>query len=93
LITHDGWGWADTEIHGFTDGVSPTGVTNGTTGGGFPTTINGTNDAELYAFHTGGSFGAHADGSVHFYNQTMDNAVLIALITMNTLDTVTSTDY
>jgi prepilin-type N-terminal cleavage/methylation domain-containing protein len=81
-IAKDGWGWADTEIHGFTDGSSASGVTsNG------PYCVNATNDSEIYSFHSGGAFSAHCDGSVHFINQAIDNAVLIALISMNALDT------
>lgn len=82
-ITVDGWGWADTEINGFTDGAIWVAPAMG---------INGMNDSEIYSFHPGGAQVAMGDGSVRFLSQSMDNAVLIAIISMNARDVV-SGDY
>jgi prepilin-type N-terminal cleavage/methylation domain-containing protein len=46
-----------------------------------PCALNCTNDAEVYAFHTGGAEAVFADGSVHFLHVGMDIRVMAGLIT------------
>lgn len=77
-VTADGWGWADTEINGFTDGAVCTAQ---------PTVgINGMDDAEIYSFHVGGAQVVMGDGSVRFLSQNISNVTLIAAETMNASD-------
>ena len=53
---------------------------DGTTTPG-PCALNCTNDAEVYAFHTGGANAVFADGSVHFLHASMDIRIMARLIT------------
>jgi prepilin-type N-terminal cleavage/methylation domain-containing protein/prepilin-type processing-associated H-X9-DG protein len=46
-----------------------------------PCAVNCTNDAEVYAFHTGGANAVFVDGSVHFLPKSITLRVLAALIT------------
>jgi prepilin-type N-terminal cleavage/methylation domain-containing protein/prepilin-type processing-associated H-X9-DG protein len=46
-----------------------------------PCALNCTNDAEVYAFHTGGANAALADGSVRFLHLGMDIQIMARLIT------------
>jgi prepilin-type N-terminal cleavage/methylation domain-containing protein/prepilin-type processing-associated H-X9-DG protein len=46
-----------------------------------PCAVNCTNNAEVYAFHSGGANAVFADGSVHFLRASMDIRVLARLIT------------
>lgn len=70
-----GAGWAnptsDCPLHGFSD--------DGLSGG--PNLINATNNNELWAFHPGGINTVFADGGVRFLYQSMENAVVCALVT------------
>ena len=45
--------------------------------------INCTNTSEVYSFHPEVAGDVHADGSTHFYNETMEPEVFISLYTMN----------
>ena len=72
-VTGAGWAnpAADCPLHGFSeDGLS-----------GGPNLINATNNNELWAFHPGGINTVFVDGSVHFLSQSLDNAIVCALIT------------
>lgn len=44
--------------------------------------INCTNSSEIYSFHQGGAYMAHADGSVHFRVDKLDPEVFVSLYTM-----------
>jgi prepilin-type N-terminal cleavage/methylation domain-containing protein/prepilin-type processing-associated H-X9-DG protein len=71
-----GGGWADWDnghqLHGSTpDGLSEPG----------PCPMNCTNAAEMYSFHPGGCNICFADGSVRFVRQTINIAVMAALVT------------
>lgn len=86
-ITQDGWGWADTEIHGFVDGADPT--LGGVTGkGNCMCVINCTNDSEIYAFHVGGAQVAMGDGSVRFISANISLTTFASLCTMSQGDVV-----
>jgi prepilin-type N-terminal cleavage/methylation domain-containing protein/prepilin-type processing-associated H-X9-DG protein len=58
-----------------------------------PCALNCTNDAEVYAFHTGGANAVFADGSVHFLHIGMDIRVMAGLITRAGGEVVSGDDY
>jgi len=54
------------------------------------TVINTWNEENPYSFHTGGIQAVRGDGSVFFLNQSVDNQVLVGLISRNGGETVQS---
>src|SRR5262249_15343389 len=46
-----------------------------------PCAINCTNDNEVYSFHVRGANGLIADGSFHFFTDTIDDPIMAALVT------------
>ena len=61
-----GTGWADPDS-GFTVNTNPV--------------INNHNDAEIYAFHTGGAQMCFADGSARLVSDSISSAAGVALVT------------
>jgi prepilin-type N-terminal cleavage/methylation domain-containing protein/prepilin-type processing-associated H-X9-DG protein len=70
-----GTGWADPDS-GFTVNTQPV--------------INRHNDAEMYAFHSGGAQMCFADGSARLLNDSMETVVGIALVTRAGGETVSA---
>jgi prepilin-type N-terminal cleavage/methylation domain-containing protein/prepilin-type processing-associated H-X9-DG protein len=71
--------------------VSGFDLTTGTTPG--PCAVNCTNSNEVYSFHSGGANMLFADGSVHFLKATVSIDTLVALVTRNGGETVSSDDF
>jgi len=73
-----GTGWADPDS-GFTVNTNPM--------------INNHNNAEIYAFHTGGAQMCFADGSARLVNDSISSAAGVALVTRAEAETVSGDDY
>ena len=58
-----------------------------------PCALNCTNDAEVYAFHTGGANAVFADGSVHFLPRSINLRILAGLITRAGGEVVACDDF
>jgi hypothetical protein len=67
--------WADPMSHCPPDGFTADGLNGGTI------VINVTNNHEFFAFHPGGMNCVLCDGGVHFLYETMDNTLVMALVT------------
>lgn len=73
--------WADYNVAYRLGGAAPASTATGWGPG--CGAVNVTNDEEIYAFHSGGSNGLRADGSVQFIRETAPAAVIYALVTKN----------
>jgi prepilin-type processing-associated H-X9-DG protein len=58
-----------------------------------PCALNCTNDAEVYAFHTGGANAVFADGHVRFLKVGMDVRILARLVTRAGGEVVSDGDF
>jgi prepilin-type N-terminal cleavage/methylation domain-containing protein len=67
--------WADPASHCPPDGFTADGLNGGTF------VINVTNNHEFFAFHPGGMNCVLCDGGVHFLYESMDNTLVMALVT------------
>jgi len=68
--------WADYNIKVTVDGYDATGVTKN----GGCCVVNCTNEDEIYGFHSGGAMVLRGDGSVQFLRESVDAAVVAAMI-------------
>jgi prepilin-type N-terminal cleavage/methylation domain-containing protein/prepilin-type processing-associated H-X9-DG protein len=66
---------------GFETGITVEGSQHDGTSRPGPCALNGTNDHEVYSFHSGGANAVFADGTVHFLKAGMSIRVLAALVT------------
>jgi prepilin-type N-terminal cleavage/methylation domain-containing protein len=82
----DGWGWADINQGFSIDGTSKLGIQNDTSNNGNviragDCLMNCTNDSEFFSFHSGGIHLLRMDSSVNFTSDSINAAVLVALLT------------
>jgi prepilin-type N-terminal cleavage/methylation domain-containing protein/prepilin-type processing-associated H-X9-DG protein len=83
-----GGAWADPFSYAHLDGAS----SDGLRGNGI-CLINCTSNNEIYAFHPGGANMLFADGSVHFFKESMDPRVIVYMITRAGGEVVSSDQY
>jgi prepilin-type processing-associated H-X9-DG protein len=81
---NEGSGWADPDSGFSVAGFAPTGSLS---------VINGTNNTEVYSFHTGGAQFNFADGSARFVAENIDPVIFKALVTRSGNETVSASDY
>ena len=87
-VNGGGGAWADPFSYAHLDGSSA----NGIRGNGI-CLINCTSNNEIYSFHPGGANMLFADGSVHFFKETMDPRVVVYMITRSGGEIVSSDQY
>jgi prepilin-type N-terminal cleavage/methylation domain-containing protein/prepilin-type processing-associated H-X9-DG protein len=79
--------WASHSKGFLIDGAQPNGFTSTVPGNCM---LNCSNDNEIYSFHPGGANAAMADGSVQFLSESITQRVLVALVTRNGREAISS---
>jgi prepilin-type N-terminal cleavage/methylation domain-containing protein/prepilin-type processing-associated H-X9-DG protein len=87
-VNGGGGAWADPFSYAHLDGASADGIR----GNGI-CLINCTSNNEIYSFHPGGANMLFADGSVHFFKESMDPRVVVYMITRAGGEVVSSDQY
>jgi prepilin-type N-terminal cleavage/methylation domain-containing protein/prepilin-type processing-associated H-X9-DG protein len=87
-VNGGGGAWADPFSYAHLDGSASSGIR----GAGI-CLINCTSNNEIYAFHPGGANMLFADGSVHFFKESMDPRVVVYMITRAGGEIVSSDQY
>jgi prepilin-type N-terminal cleavage/methylation domain-containing protein/prepilin-type processing-associated H-X9-DG protein len=87
-VNGGGGAWADPFSYAHLDGASSDGIR----GNGI-CLINCTSNNEIYAFHPGGANMLFADGSVHFFKESMDPRTVVYMITRAGGEVVSSDQY
>ncbi len=87
-VSGGGGAWADPFSYAHLDGASP----NGIRGNGI-CLINCTSNNEIYSFHPGGANLLFADGSVHFFKETIDPRIVVYMITRAGGEVVSADQY
>jgi prepilin-type N-terminal cleavage/methylation domain-containing protein/prepilin-type processing-associated H-X9-DG protein len=84
-FTQIGGGWGDPQTGQFVlHGADQTGAVDGGS-----CVVNCTNDFGMYSPHTGGVNVAYADASVHFINNNVNPAIMVAMVTRSGGENVT----
>jgi prepilin-type N-terminal cleavage/methylation domain-containing protein/prepilin-type processing-associated H-X9-DG protein len=76
----DGAAWADRNLIMAPAGYDPSKATTANTRPGL-VMVNGTNDSEVYSYHTGGANAVFADGHVQFLKASISPQTFVALVT------------
>ncbi len=87
-VNGGGGAWADPFTYAHLDGASSDGIR----GNGI-CLINCTSNNEIYSFHPGGANMLFADGSVHFFKESMDPRVVVYMISRAGGEIVSSDQY
>jgi prepilin-type N-terminal cleavage/methylation domain-containing protein/prepilin-type processing-associated H-X9-DG protein len=87
-VSGGGGAWADPFSYAHLDGASADGIR----GNGI-CLINCTSNNEIYSFHPGGANMLFADGSVHFFKESMDPRIICYMITRAGGEVVSSDQY
>jgi len=83
-----GGAWADPFTYAHLNGASSTGIRGAGT-----CIINCTSDNEIYSFHPGGANMLFADGSVHFFKETMNPKIVVGMITRDGGEIISADSY
>ena len=87
-VSGGGGAWADPFSYAHLAGSSATGIR----GAGI-CLINCTSNNEIYSFHPGGANMLFADGSVHFFKESMDPRIIVYMITRAGGEVVSADQY
>jgi prepilin-type N-terminal cleavage/methylation domain-containing protein/prepilin-type processing-associated H-X9-DG protein len=87
-VNGGGGAWADPFSYAHLDGASADGIR----GNGI-CLINCTSNNEIYSFHSGGANMLFADGSVHFFKESMDPRIVCYMITRAGGEVVSADQY
>ena len=87
-VSGGGGAWADPFSYAHLAGSSATGIR----GNGI-CLINCTSNNEIYSFHPGGANMLFADGSVHFFKESMDPRIIVYMITRAGGEVVSADQY
>lgn len=87
-VNGGGGAWADPFSYAHLDGASADGIR----GNGI-CLINCTSNNEIYSFHPGGANMLFADGSVHFFKESMDPRIVVYMITRAGGEVVSADQY
>jgi prepilin-type N-terminal cleavage/methylation domain-containing protein/prepilin-type processing-associated H-X9-DG protein len=86
-----GGAWADPFSYAHLNGSDPNGLRGGA--GNRSCLINCTSNNEIYAFHPGGANMLFADGSVHFIKETINQVVVVQMITRAQGEIISADQY
>ena len=87
-VNGGGGAWADPFSYAHLNGATADGIRGRGT-----CLINCTTNNEIYSFHPGGANMLFADGSVHFFKETMDPRIVVAMISRAGGEIVSSDQY